>query len=338
MNKTEQGVRRQRKLTRLLIHILLFSISCTTPPVSAEISPATTPLDNNNTQKHHVFIIFSADNTLHSDIIQKLSDDLRLKRPDIVISKVTPDKKIPQLNNSTDLIIGIGAEGMQSANEHYPETGKLFISTDPKKFRLNKNKNKSDAILYMTQSYCRQIQFIKLLNNKWKTISILNSREKPLNSAVIQQCANRSDIKTMIVSITAEENLTDKVKHALNHSDVLLALPDSNIYNSKSVKNILLTSYRHRKPVIAFSRNFVNAGAIAAIHSSIEQVAHSASRLIEQYFDLDQRFENPVNYPLSFDISINRQVFKALDLTPPDTDKLKQLLLQPAPEEAGEPQ
>jgi len=44
MNKTEQGVRRQRKLTRLLIHILLFSISCTTPPVSAEISPATTPL------------------------------------------------------------------------------------------------------------------------------------------------------------------------------------------------------------------------------------------------------------------------------------------------------
>jgi putative ABC transport system substrate-binding protein len=80
-----------------------------------------------------------------------------------------------------------------------------------------------------------------------------------------------------------DDNITDKIKHALHHSDVLLALPDSNIYNSKTVKNILLTSYRYRKPVIGFSKNFVDAGALAAIYSDTEMIAMTASKLIEQY-------------------------------------------------------
>jgi putative ABC transport system substrate-binding protein len=104
---------------------------------------------------------------------------------------------------------------------------------------------------------------------------------------------------------------------------VLLALPDSSIYNSKTVKNILLTSYRQRKPIIAFSNNFVNAGALASINSSTEQIADSASKLIEQFFDSDMTFERSTNYPDEFDISINRQVFWALDLIIPDINKIK---------------
>lgn len=225
---------------------------------------------------------------------------------------------------------------MKSADKHYPESNKLFISTDPNTYRLDTNKNKNDAVLYMTQEYCRQIRFIKLLDTQWKTISILHSQEKHIDSKTIQKCANKYDIKLYTVSTTAKENLTVKIKHALHHSDVLLALPDSNIYNSKTVKNILLTSYRYRKPVIAFSKNFVNAGALASIHSNTEQIAQSASKLVEQYFDSGKRFIKAINYPDAFDININRQVFRALDLSAPDIDELKQALGQPEPDKTGE--
>ena len=188
----------------------------------------------------------------------------------------------------------------------------------------------------MTQSYCRQIRFIKLLDTQWKTISILHSQEKPIDSTSIQKCANRYNIKIYTVSTTAKENLTDKIKHALHHSDVVLALPDSNIYNSKTVKNILLTSYRYRKPVIAFSKNFVNAGALASIHSNTEQIAQSASKLVEQYFDSGKRFIKEINYPDAFDININRQVFRALDLSAPDIDELKQALGHPEQDKTGD--
>lgn len=328
MNYFEQGALRQGKLTSLLIHILLLSTFLLTNVTYAGTLP-----HEKSSEKHHVSVIYSADNKLHSNIVQKLSDTLTLKNSDIIISKVTPEETIIQIDNNADIIIGIGAEGMRSANKYYPTTNKLFISTDPEKFSLDSDVNKNDAILYMTQSYCRQMQFIKLIRDDWKVVSLLSSEEKPANSTIIEQCANKYGLEIYTVNTTAKENMTENIKNALNHSDALLALPDKSIYNSNSVKNILLTSYRHRKPVIAFSHNFVSAGALASIHSNIEQVAQSASSLIQQYFETGQHFIKTVNYPQTFDISINRQVFRALNLTTPDIDKLRQILEQT---EAGE--
>lgn len=288
-------------------------------------TPDASSIDNG--RSHHVYVIFSPENELHSNIVQIISKDLKLRRPSIDVSNITPGEKIKIVDSDNDIVIVIGSEGMKSADTHYPGIKKLFISSDPNKYKLHKDRNSNDAILYMTQTYCRQVHFIRQLNRQWKIISILNSLEKPLDSSQIQQCADEHDMKIYIVSTTDKENITDKIKHALHHSDVLLALPDSNIYNSKTVKNILLTSYRYRKPVIAFSKNFVNAGALAAIYSDTENIAMSASKLIEQYLYTATPIE-PINYPDAFDISINRQVFRALDIPIPDIDTIKMTIQQ----------
>lgn len=318
----------QNTLINLLIKSLLLVMLSLANSACAEtlIIDVAPPEKIKIIEKNHVFIIHSPDNTLQSDIIQKLSENLKSKRPELIISKIKPERKNTTINNDTDIIIVIGHENMKRANQYYPKATKLFISTDPEKSRLSKNSNKNNAILYMTQSYCRQIQFIKLINKNWKVISLFNSQEKPVRSKDINQCAKKYGMKIYTVNTTTEDNMTANVKTALNNSDVLLALPDKSVYNSNTVKNILLTSYRYRKPVIAFSRNFVNAGALASIHSSVEQVAKSASQLIKQYYELGQRFEKSVNHPQLFDISINKQVFRALDLSSPDVNKLKQIL------------
>ncbi len=318
----------RRSLINLLIKFLLLTMFSLANSACAETSVTYALAPEKAIKKNHVFIIYSPDSSLQSDISQKLTDNLESKRPNLIVSKVKQGGKITGINNDTDIIIGIGSEGMQSANQDYPETTKLFISTDPEIFRLDRSKNKNDAILYMTQSYCRQMQFIKLINDDWKVISLFNSQTKPVNTKDIKQCAKKYGLKIYSVNTSAEDNMTTKVKTALNNSDALLALPDRSVYNSNTVKNILLTSYRYRKPVIAFSRNFVNAGALASIHSSVEQVALSASLLIERYYELDRRFEKTINHPQLFDISINKQVFRALDLSPPDIDQLKQKLEQ----------
>jgi CRISPR/Cas system CMR-associated protein Cmr5 small subunit len=252
MNKTEQGVLHKSMLVRLLSHILLFLALCFLQPASADTLAQNTLQHNKNMLKHHVYIMSPSDNALYTDIIQKLSDSLNLKHPDIIVSKVTSENEIIDINNKTDIIVAIGPTGMETADREYPKTKKLFISTDQNKYKLDSVKNKNDAILYMTQSYCRQIGFIKLLNPNWKTISIISSKEKPIDKTAIQQCAKSLSIKTHIVSTTDEQYLTDTVKLALNHSDVLLALPDKNIYNSRSVKNILLTTTESR--LLAFQR------------------------------------------------------------------------------------
>ena len=335
MNKTAQGVLQQSKFLHLLRLILLSSVLCILQPTSADTLAQNTLQHNKNMLKHHVYIISPSDGALYTDITQKLSDSLNLKYPDIIVSKVTPENEIIDINNKTDIIVAIGPTGMDTADREYPKTKKLFISTDPNKYKLDSVKNKNDAILYMTQSYCRQIGFTKLLNPNWKAISIISSEEKPIDRTAIQQCAKSLNIKTHIVSTIDGQNLTDTVKLALNHSDVLLALPDNNIYNSKSVKNILLTSYRNRKPVIGFSNNFVNAGALAAIYSNADQIADTANNLIDKYYKQNKKFKQKTNHPEHFDISTNRQVFRALNLPMPDIKKITKNLIDKNTKKSG---
>ena len=331
---SEQGALQLNKLINLFSCILLF-VAILPQNIYAETQSNNTALQK-TPLTHNVFILSSSDNSHHISIVDNILNDSNLKNENIIVSVVPPDNKIDTIDHTTDIIIAIGRDGMISADKEYPDTKKLFISTDPHRYRLDKDINKNDAILYMTQPFCRQIGFIKHLNQDWKTISILNSQNKPVNAKTIQQCANSFDIKAYIVSTTVKENLTNKIKHALNHSDVLLAHPDSTIYNRKNIKNILLTSYRYRKPVIGFSENFVTAGALASINSDTEQIAKSAIKLIAQYFSAGNRFSNQVNYPLDFDININRQVSRALNITIPDIDILKSDTMQEGKRKKGE--
>jgi len=329
MSNTRQGFLQQSRLQRWFLNTLLLLTLCLTHSASAETLVIETPVHKDTTKKHHVYIIYSPENTQHSAIIKKLSNNLQTKRADIVISTVPHEKTITKPNNQIDVIIGIGSAGMKKADKDYPQTDKLFISTDSGKYRLDSKKNKNDAILFMTQPYCRQIKFITLLNKNWQTIGILSSAEKPLNIAALQQCADKYGINIYTVETTVKNNLTNDLKAVLKRSDVLLALPDSNIYNSRTAKNILLTSYRLRKPVIAFSKNFVNAGALAAIYSSTEQIAQSASDIIEQHINSGHQFKQAINYSQGFNVSINRQVFRALGLVIPNTEEIKQTLKYP---------
>ena len=337
MNKTEQGVLQPGKLSNLLIQFLLLITCCVTPYAYAGITDALQS-HNKKIKNHHVVILYSPSSTLQSNITTSLLKALTEKRSNLIISTATPEDKTIKTHKEADIVIAIGEESIHNANKQYPETDKLFLSTDPEKYSLDTSSKNSNAVLYMTQSYCRQIRFIKYLSENWKTIGLLNSREKPINTKTIKQCAKKHGLETYIANTTGNIYLKDNIKKVLNHSDILLALPDKSIYNSKSVKNILLTSYRHRKPIIAFSKNFVNAGALASIYSSPEQIAQSASKLIEQYFTSGQQFKKPVNYPQEFDTSINRQVFRALNLTIPDLGQLKKYLRHSETYKSGERQ
>ena len=334
MNIEEQGVLIQSKLISSLVHLFLLFILSSIFPVSADTPLSINTADSKQVVRHHVYFLSSPDIDLHSKIMQKLSEDLSLQHAGITIENISLKNKFDSIDSRNGLVVAIGPAAIENAIDNYPHVSKLFISTDAESFKPDDGTDKNDAILYMTQSYCRQIHLIRLLNKNWKTISILNSQKKPIDRDSIQDCSNRYRINTYIVSTDVDEDLNQKIKHALHHSDVLLALPDSDIYNSKSVKNILLTSYRYRKPVIAFSRNFVNAGALAAIHSSSDHLALSTSELIRGFFDSGNRFQRSVNHPQAFDVSINKQVFRALDLALPDVRKITESIES---DETGKP-
>ena len=82
------------------------------------------------------------------------------------------------------------------------------------------------------------------------------------------------------VTIDAKDNPITKIEPVIRNTDVFIPVPDSRLINIATAKWILHLSYRHKVPVIAFSRTYVKAGALAAIYSSPDNVAMQAVELL----------------------------------------------------------
>lgn len=108
------------------------------------------------------------------------------------------------------------------------------------------------------------------------------------------------------------QSVAETLQGLLQDSDVLLALPDSAIYNGLTIRNILLATYRSSVPLIGFSSGYVKAGALCAVFSAPEQIAAQAAPLIRQFGET--RLLPAAQYPQEFEVMVNDQVAHSLGL------------------------
>jgi hypothetical protein len=110
---------------------------------------------------------------------------------------------------------------------------------------------------------------------------------------------------------TADE-IYPSLKVALDEADVILALPDATIYHGASLQNILLTTYRARKPLVGFTAVQVRAGAVLAVYSTPTQVAGRSAEMLRTW--LAGRGLPPPQGPRDFSVVTNAKVADSLGL------------------------
>ena len=108
-------------------------------------------------------------------------------------------------------------------------------------------------------------------------------------------------------------------------------LPRGSIYNRDSLKGVLLTSYRYRKPAISYSPAHVKAGALASIYSSPADIGRHLALLVEHRLE-DPSWRWPAfEYARFYSIATNRRVARSLDLDLPGEDEIRRQLDRIAP-------
>ncbi|MFW5824939.1 MAG: ABC transporter substrate-binding protein [Marinobacter sp.] len=143
-------------------------------------------------------------------------------------------------------------------------------------------------------------------------------------------------IEARIFLVTSEDTLIPNLSRALEYGDFLLATPDDTIYNARTIKHILLTTYRRNRLVIGPSHAFVRAGVLASSYVPLPEYARVAAGYIKKW---QKTGELPApSYPDVFSIEVNRQVARSLNIPlPADSEIVDEVqgLLQ-KPEEEGE--
>jgi hypothetical protein len=108
-----------------------------------------------------------------------------------------------------------------------------------------------------------------------------------------------------------EDNMGDILARFKRH-EVLLALPDSAVYNPENIRNILLSTYRRKQAVIGFSADMVKVGALATTYSDIEDINAQVAEMAAA-FVASGELPAP-QFPRYFRTAINEGVARSLDI------------------------
>ena len=245
----------------------------------------------------------------------------------IAISSSNLNKQ--QINEHTpSLVISLdkaAAQNIVDLKLKMPVLHTLLTHADTNKFltcQLScEIKNRNNHFFVLDQPPERQLALIKLIKPRTKDIGVIYSEQTTNQIRAIRQSASRTsfNIKPFLI---APDNLGFKINGMAKSSDILLALADSAIYNTTTLPQILLTSYRYRTPVVGFSKGFVKAGAVAGVVSNLNQLATQLSESLLEFESGQPVVSNGTIYPKYFDVISNRRVANSLDLRFPSDSTL----------------
>ncbi|MDY4302049.1 ABC transporter substrate binding protein [Pseudomonas salmasensis] len=244
--------------------------------------------------------------------VRAFTQALAQQRPDDQVS-FTPLNELPaprDLPASTRLIL-LDLPGLdwRLQDAQGPPTLVLRISRLQARQRLGNTHPAKISLLWSDPPLDRQLRLIAHILPQAQRVGVLYDAGSEFLLRELTQSA-----KPMGLEIVPQlwENTSDSrpLQNLFKNSDVLLGLDDPNLYNPKTVKNLLLSSYAQQLPLVGPNAGFVRAGSLASTYSD------QADWLAVLNHLLDQPPTNWPNtlYPHHFKVVGNPQVARSLGI------------------------
>ena len=234
-------------------------------------------------------------------------------------------------DRSSKLIVTLGFEAAQalvSSDVRTPVLSALLPrSSFERVLRVSGRKVSSQlSAIYLDQPLNRQVALIRLALPSVRRIGVLWGTESLIHAPSLRSLAPSSGFQFVEANVIASEPLFPGLKRVLDDSEVLLALADPTVYNSNTIQNVLLASFRARVPVLAFSPAYVRAGALLALYVTPTQVGQQVASVVRGVLQGKALPSSPA-YAQNFSVAVNGHVARSLGLAL-DADGLASQLRQ----------
>ena len=258
------------------------------------------------------------------------ADTLKANLPGWVQVTLLSDPQQPGLNDThADLVVSVGmkATGLAVEKTNAPILAAMISEKGYAELQTRAIQQKIDrpmSAVYLDQPWERQIDFVRAALPDRPKIGLLHTPAAQIDIARLNQKVVKRGGSLVAQTVVGVGELFAGLEYVLEHSDGLLAIPDSLIYSSGNIRHILLTSYRHGIPLIGLSQAYVNAGALCAIFSTPEQLAAQTSLMVLSFARAVQLPEP--QYPVDFTIAVNPQVARSMKIELPAPEAIRELM------------
>ena len=180
------------------------------------------------------------------------------------------------------------------------------------------------SALFLDQPISRHLQLVRVAQPRARSVGVLLGPSQVVSQTELTQAASNAGLRLSVIALAGGGDLFNSLQTLLPNVDALLLFPDPLVVNRNSIQNLMLTTYRQRVPVVGYSQNLVDAGALVAIYSTPQQIGQQVAEILQRM--LATRYgELPAPaYPKYFTVKTNSSVARSLDIDVPSDAVLAQ--------------
>jgi hypothetical protein len=244
--------------------------------------------------------------------VQAFVNALAKERPEDRVT-FTPLKDLPapsRLPAATHLILlDLAGLDWRLQDSLGPPTLVLRISRLQARQRLGNHLPARISLLWSDPPLARQLRLITHILPQARRIGVLYAADSEFLLQEVREYAKSMGLE-VVPQLWDNTNDSRPLQNLFKSSDVLLGLDDPQLYNPKTVKNLLLSSYARQLPLVGPNAGFVRAGSLASTYSDQADWLAVLDRLLDQ---------PPATWPRTlysehFKVAGNPQVARSLGL------------------------
>lgn len=268
-----------------------------------------------------VSVVQSEDSGAYAEFSAALRESLL--NTNVALTVVNSGQPLPQKPN---LIIAVGMKAASEVagsnalavlNVMIPRSGHRKLLQD---FPKRENSHHFSSI-YIDQPIDRQLRLIAAAFPDRHSLGVLYAAPAPEEIGELKLKSAEYGFSLYADEINTNVSLFQEIQELLKHSDVFLSLPSPTIFNSSTLRNILVSTYQAGIPMVGFSSSLVKAGAMCAVVTSPAQIANQASAVISG-FGLSGTLP-AAQYPKFYDVVVNERVAQSMNITIQSSEELK---------------
>jgi hypothetical protein len=277
-----------------------------------------------------VAVVLSEDAEHYQEAYQVIH--ARLEADDHQVSRLYAGKLAATALEDARLVVAVGVRAAESLAA-VPGRPPVLALLVPRAWYLNAGRDRlregghySASAIYIDQPFERQARLIRLAFPEARRVGVVLSAEQNELLGELREALRSQQLDLVQASLNEGERLIAPLESVLSEADVLLALPDPQVFNRNTAQSLFLTSYRYRDPVLGYSRSLTRAGALLSLHSSPAQIGRQAAEWVSRALTTVPASLPKAGYPAYFSISINQQVARSLGYSLPSEAELEKRL------------
>jgi len=212
-----------------------------------------------------------------------------------------------------DTIITIGSAAADYASRHFAGTPILcgFITRNAFAAITSKHpENPTITAVFMDQSLTRLLNLAGLLRADQSPfkIGLLSQSTEAIKTLSNQANHSAKDILVELASLQAGNNPMNVIKPLMKASDIFIVRPNTSLFNRLVAKLVLQLSMRYKTPVVGFSKNYAQAGALLSLYASPEDIGKDTARSLEQWLASPEKKMPKASEGKTFSIVVNPHI------------------------------